>query len=145
MRDLASIGERARLAADISAGAEIWSEAFDQFFPMPEDTEEVTQALAKSHAIAVYAYTPDIVTATPRNNRDIKPIQGLNEIRPVPKDCDINFTIARPGLLPAGCTLKWTGRNHGREAAMENDLVTLQVRALRLSVTRFTMATMQWI
>lgn len=123
LRDLASIGERARLAADISAAAEIWSEAFDQFFPMPEDTEEGTQALAKSQAIAVYAYTPDIiVTATPRDNRDVKPIQGLNEIRPVPKDCDINFKIARPELLPAGCTLKWTVRNHGREAAMENDM-----------------------
>src|SRR5690606_5861 len=70
LRDLALIGERARLAADISAAAEIWSEAFDQFFPMPEDTEEGTQALAKSQAIAVYAYTPDIiVTATPRDNR----------------------------------------------------------------------------
>lgn len=123
LRDLASIGERARLAADISAAAESWSEAFDQFFPMPEDTEEGTQALAKSQAIAVYAYTPDIiVTATSRDNRNVKPIQGLNEIRPVPKDCDINFTIARPELLPPGCTLKWTVRNHGREAAMENDM-----------------------
>lgn len=123
LRDLALIGERARLAADISAAAEIWSQAFDQFFPMPEDTEEGTQALAKSQAIAVYAYTPDIlVTATPRNNRDVKPIQGLNEIRPVPKDCDINFTITRPDLLPAGCTLKWTVRNHGREAALGNDM-----------------------
>jgi hypothetical protein len=123
LRDLASIGERARLAAEISAAAEIWSEAFDQFLPMPEDTEEGTQALAKSQAIAVYAYIPDIiVTATPRDNRDVKPIQGLNEIRPVPKDCDISFTIARPDLLPAGCTLKWTVRNHGPEAAMENDM-----------------------
>ncbi len=123
LRDLASIGERARLAPDISAAAEIWSDAFVQFFPMPEDTEEGILALANGQAIAVYAHTPDIVvTATPRNNRDIKPIQGLNEIRPVPKDCDINFTIARPDLLPAGCTLKWTVRNHGQEAAMENDL-----------------------
>jgi len=123
LRDLALIGERARLATDISAAAEIWGKAFDQFFPMPEDTEEGAQALAKGQAIAVYAYTPDIVvTATPRDNRNVKPIQGLNEIRPVPKDCDINFTIARPGLLPAGCTLKWTVRNHGREAAMKNDM-----------------------
>lgn len=123
LRDLNSIGERARLAADISAAAEIWSEAFDHFFPMPEDTEEGTQALAKSQAIAIYAYTPDIfVIATPRNNRDVKPIHGLNEIRPVPKDCDIKFTIARPDLLPDGCTLKWTVRNHGREAATNNDM-----------------------
>ncbi|MCE6074260.1 CBASS cGAMP synthase [Agrobacterium vitis] len=137
LRDLASVGERARLAADISAAAEIWSEAFDQFFPMPEDTEEGMQALAKSQAIAVYAYAPDIViTATPRNNRDVKPIQGFNEIRPVPKDCDINFTIARPDLLPAGCTLKWTVRNHGREAAMENDMG--HVAGTGISVERHT-------
>ncbi|HWK13737.1 MAG TPA: hypothetical protein VNS02_05035 [Rhizobiaceae bacterium] len=123
LRDLATLGERARLAADISAAAEIWSEAFDQFFPMPEDTEEGTQALAKSQAIAVYAYTPDIiVTAMPRANHNVMPIQGINEIRPVPKDCDITFTIARPDMLPAGCTLKWTVRNHGREAAIENDM-----------------------
>ncbi len=123
LRDLALIGKRARLATDISAAADIWSEAFDQFFPMPEDTEEGAQALAKSQAIALYDYTPDIVvTATPRDNRDIRPFQGLNEIRPVPKNCDIKFTIAAPELLPAGCTLKWTVRNHGREAAMENDM-----------------------
>lgn len=123
LRDLASIGERARVAVDISAAAEIWSEAFDQFFPMPEDTKEGTQALAKSQAIAIYAYTPDVgVTATPRHNRFVSPIQGLNEIGPVPKDCDINFSIARPDLLPSACTLKWTVRNHGREAAMENDM-----------------------
>lgn len=137
LRDLASIGERARLAADISAGAEIWSEAFDQFFPMPEDTEEGTQVLAKCQGIAVYTHTPDIiVTATPRDNRDVKPIQGLNEIRPVPKDCDINFTIARPDLLPAGCTLKWTVRNHGWEAAMENDMG--HVAGTGISVERHT-------
>lgn len=137
LRELALIGERARLAADISAAAETWGDAFDQFFPMPEDTEEGTQMLAKSQAIAVYAYTPDIVvTATPRDNREVKPIQGLNEIRPVPKECDINFTIAKPELLPAGCILKWTVRNHGREAAMENDMG--HVAGTGLSVERHT-------
>lgn len=137
LRDLASIGERARLAPDITAAAEIWAEAFDQFFPMPEDTEEGTQALAKSQAIAVYAYTPDvIVVATPRDNRDVKPFEGFNELRPVPKDCDISFTISRPDLLPAGCTLKWTVRNHGPEAAMENDLG--HVAGTGLSVERHT-------
>lgn len=123
LSDLASIGERARLSVDISAAAEIWSEAFDQFFPMPEDTEEGIDALAKRQAIAVYAYTPDItVTARPRDNRNIKPMRGLNEIQPVPKNCNINFTIERPDLLPAGCKLKWTVRNNGREAAIENDM-----------------------
>lgn len=89
--------------------AEILSDAFDQFFLMPEDTEEGTQALAKSQAIAIYAYTPDIVVAAmPRNSRDVRPMRGVNELQPLPKDCDINFAIARPDLLSAGCTRKLT-------------------------------------
>lgn len=123
LRSLAEIGERARNADDLSAAAEIWSEAFDHFFPLPEDTEEGTQALAESRALAVYNYTPDVfVRAVPRTNKDVKAITGVNQIRPVPKDCDISFQVARPDLLPVGATLRWTVRNHGREAAEENDL-----------------------
>lgn len=123
LKALASIGEQARSSTDIATAAEIWSEAFDQFFPMPEDTEEGIRALAESTAIAKYVYMPDVsATASPRQNRHVEPVRGVNQLSPIPKDCEIRFEVINPAQLPAGCTLKWTVRNHGREAAGENDL-----------------------
>ena len=129
LRSLADIGKRARQVGDIAAAAEIWSEAFDHFFPMPEDTEEGTQALAESalqksaSALAVFSFVPDVaVTAVSKTNKHVAPIVGFNSIQAIPKECDITFTVVNPHSLPAGATLKWTVRNHGPEAAAENDL-----------------------
>ena len=129
LRDLADIGKSARLAGDIAAAAEIWSEAFDHFFPMPEDTEEGTQALAESAlqksatALAIFSVVPDVmVTAVSKTNKHVAPIKGFNSIQAIPKECDITFRVANPQSLPANATLKWTVRNHGQEAAAENDL-----------------------
>lgn len=122
LHDLASIGERARVAADIATAAEIWAEAFDQFFPMPEDTEEGTRALAGSQMLAMFRYTPDVLIRAESQTNNAIVYEGLNEIRPVPKNFNISFRIAHPERLPAGATIKWTVRNHGKEAENENDM-----------------------
>ena len=122
LRALAKIGERARTSPEIAAAAEIWAEAFDQFFPMPEDTEDGTQMLAKSLLPAVFRYTPDVaVEAIPRDNQAVV-FRGVNEIKPVPKNCDITFRILKPETLPLGARVKWTVRNRGKEAEDVNDM-----------------------
>ena len=140
LRALADIGKRARQSGDIAAAAEIWAEAFDHFFPMPEDTEEGTQALAESAlqnsktALAVFSFMPDVtVTAVSKTNKHVAPIKGFNAIQSIPKECDITFRVANPQLLPAGATLKWTVRNHGPEAAAENDLGHVAGHALEVT------------
>lgn len=119
---LAAIGMRARLAGRQSVAAEIWAEAFDQFFPMPEDNGDDENALAKGTALALYAFDPQVeIRAVPKSNSRIQWI-GTNEIRPLPKDCDVSFRLTNADRLPAGSTVKWTVRNKGDEAADKNDL-----------------------
>jgi hypothetical protein len=85
----------------------------------PDQRRGARQALMS----ALYAYTPDIIaTATPRDNRDVKPIQGSNEIWRAPKNCDINLRDRKTRPATRRCTLNWTVRNHGQKAAMENDM-----------------------
>jgi hypothetical protein len=122
LKDLARIGRRAKAAPSLAVAAEIWSEAFDQFFPLPEDNEDGVRAVAESRAVSVFSYTPDVmVRAVPRSNRNLL-FEGMNSLRPVPKDCDIAFSIVRPERIPAGATFKWIVRNHGEEADAQNDL-----------------------
>lgn len=46
----------------------------------------------------------------------------MNEIGPIPKDCDIRFVLVNASSLPAGAILDWTVRNQGQEAEDLNDL-----------------------
>lgn len=51
-----------------------------------------------------------------------KTYRGMNEIGPIPKGCEITFTLANAHKLPTGATVNWMVRNSGREAENENDL-----------------------
>jgi hypothetical protein len=122
VRGLEAIAVRARVAGRRTVAAEIWAEAFDQFFPMPEDNGEDEQALVKGTAIALYGFDPRVeIVAVPRSNKNLS-WGGTNEIRTLPKDCDISFRLANAYQLPPGATIKWTVRNKGDEAADRNDL-----------------------
>lgn len=122
LNSLQSIGARARTAGRHAAAAEMWAQAFDQFFPMPEDNGEEEQVLTKGMALAVYGFEPQVeVTAVPCSNRNFK-WSGVNQIRALPKECDVSFRLANAYALPAGATIKWTVRNKGDEAADKNDL-----------------------
>lgn len=119
---LETIASRARLSGEKAAAAEIWAEAFRQFFPMPEDNDEVYEAKLQRNAVTIYQFDPQVeVQAIPRLNKDRR-WRGLNELPPIPKDCDITFTLANRAQLPAGARIRWTVRNRGEEAGRLNDL-----------------------
>jgi hypothetical protein len=123
LRALAALSEKARMCGDLAEAAEIWSQVFEHLFPLPEDTEEGRRLLGSGGALVPFSFKPNvIVKAVSRTNRHVAAIEGYNEIRPVPKDCDITFSIASPEELPHGARIQWTVRNHGLEAEEQNDL-----------------------
>lgn len=121
LEELLSIADRALAASDEYESADIWSEAFKHFFPFPKEDEE---ALSKTSdttrsAISVFRHDPDVlIVATSEKRR----WEGLNEIGPIPRGCDITFEIMKPEAIPDGSTVSWTVRNEGAEAEAVNDL-----------------------
>lgn len=118
---LVDIASRANAATNKITAAEAWAEAFGHFFPMPEDNDETVLEKADArNALVPLGFDPQIsVAATPRKNAH-RTWSGLNELPPIPKDCDIVFTLQNEP--PAGSSLRWTVRNRGSEAALKNDL-----------------------
>ncbi len=120
--NLEAIASRARLSSNKAAAAEIWAEAFQQFFPMPEDNDEISETEPQRNAVAVYRFDPQVdVLAVPKLNKD-RTWRGLNELPPIPKNCDITFTLTNRAQLPVGAHVRWTVRNRGDEAGRLNDL-----------------------
>ena len=107
--------------ADIVSAADRWSEAFEHFFPMP-DEEEVAKAARGVGRLPVRVVTPEVyVEAIARNNKNRK-WEGNNEIGPIPKDCDITFRIINPKVMPENAFIRWMVRNEGDEPEDINDL-----------------------
>jgi hypothetical protein len=102
--------------------ADLWSQAFAHFFPMPDiKTGFVTDSLQKSMSLVPIA-VPDInVRAVGKQNTNVR-IDGRNGIGPIPKDCNVTFEIAEPSTLRPGTSIDWMVRNEGTEAEMLNDL-----------------------
>ena len=118
---LKEVAVRANEARDKAASAEIWAEAFGQFFPMPEDNNEEVEVERASGALVI-SFDPQVeVSAVPRNNQH-RGWNGLNEIPQIPQGCDITFRLRNADQLPRGATLRWTVRNRGDEAGTFNDL-----------------------
>lgn len=119
--ELISIADRALAATTKTAGAEIWSEAFDHFFPVPkdDDAEEAVLKEVDGRALATTRFEP-IVLAEARSGQRV--FRGTDRIGPIPKGCEIVFTLANAQQLPRGATVSWMVRNSGKEAEQENDL-----------------------
>ncbi len=101
---------------------------------MPEDNDEVAEAEPQRNGVAIYRFDPQVeVQAIPRLNKD-RQWRGLNELPPIPKDCDITFTLANRAQLPAGAHIRWTVRNRGEEAGRLNDMG--HIAGIDVSVTR---------
>ncbi len=122
LADLESIASRARLSGDKSAAAEIWAEAFQQFFPMPEDNDEFAKAEPQYNAVAIYWFDPQVEVLAVSKLNDNRQWRGLNELPPIPKDCEITFTLTNRAQLPVGAHVRWIVRNRGEEAGRLNDL-----------------------
>ncbi|MET4721208.1 hypothetical protein ABIF63_005314 [Bradyrhizobium japonicum] len=118
--ELLSTADRALAAATKAASAEIWAEAFDHFFPVPEDDDQEETVLKESsRALATIQFNPIISVEAFVGNRVFR---GVDRIGPIPKGCDITFTLANAQQLPRGATVDWMVRNSGKEAELENDL-----------------------
>ncbi|WP_354134689.1 hypothetical protein [Bradyrhizobium sp. S3.9.1] len=46
----------------------------------------------------------------------------MDKIGPIPKGCEINFTLANAHAMPRGAVVTWMVRNSGIEAESLNDL-----------------------
>lgn len=110
------------LACDnIVSAADKWSEAFDHFFPMPEE-EDLEKAVGEAATLPVRLIIPEIhVRAVAQANRD-KRWEDMNCIGPIPRNCDIYFTLTNPEIIPENAVVEWTVRNEGDEAEDTNDL-----------------------
>lgn len=114
---------RALTALNSAESAEIWSEAFAHFFPIPGD-EEVLEEIAKSSSRALVAQTfePQVSVRAVTDGLLRQSYSGQNGIGPIPKDCTVTFALANAHALPAGAVVSWTVRNEGDEAEFVNDL-----------------------
>lgn len=121
LEDLLSIADRALAVSTKTASAEIWSEAFDHFFPVPEkdDEEEAILKIAESRALATIQFEPVVIVEATAKNRTFR---DIDKIGPIPKGCEINFTLANAHAMPRGAVVTWMVRNSGTEAESLNDL-----------------------
>lgn len=118
LAELSGICKRALEAENRVVASEIWSEAFKQFFPVPEDTV----LKENSGALVPFVFDPQIWVVARGRNGVRAEISGQNRIGPIPRDCDIHFELSNAADLPAGAIVKWMVRNEGTEAEEENDL-----------------------
>lgn len=85
---------------------------------------QVKEALAKdARNLPVHFTIPEIkVTAVSRTNSAAGRFTGVNQIGPIPKNCDITFEVMNAHALPATAQIVWMVRNERREAENINDL-----------------------
>ena len=127
------VAQRGTAAESEWSAADIWQEAFEYLFPLPEGTEAI---LEKSRNLPAPITMPEIkVTARPRSNNFVKPIVSMNRIGPIPKNCDIEFEILNSSNLPRNCEIIWIVRNEGREAEQVNDLGHVKKQGLKVDET----------
>lgn len=129
LREFEDIARRANAATNEETAAEIWTEAFEHFFPMPEDVEEEDAAAArdqasvtKSTALVAYSFDPEIhVRAVSKDNSNYVR-EGVNALPQILKNCTIEFTLRNASQLPMGASVRWTVRNKGHDAWSKNDI-----------------------
>lgn len=109
------------LDADTTASAaEIWSDSFDHFFPLPAE-EELAKAISESANALVVAFVPEIEITVhlPGSGRTY---QLRNIAANIPRDSILDFRLVNTSDLPAGAHVKWVVRNEGQVAEDANDL-----------------------
>lgn len=123
LRALLAIGERALESASKTAAAETWGEAFQHFFPLPEEDDTETAVLKEAgRALMAIEFDPQIAVEARPRKQTARVFRDVNKIGPIPKNCDLTFTLMNESQLPYGATLTWTVRNEGDEAEDKNDL-----------------------
>lgn len=122
--DFHQIADAAVAAKDEITAADMWSRAFEHFFPMPSvlsaSTKNSSGALIKTSS-DIESVPNIIVSAVSEVNPNLV-YKGTNQIGPIPKNCRIRFSVESPESLPAGTIVEWVARNQGAEAEAENDM-----------------------
>ncbi len=120
LKEMQDVADRAIAGETDFEAADIWQEAFEHMFPLPEASE----VLAKdARNLPVAVISPEIkITAVSRTNKVAPAITGYNRIGPIPKNCTITFEVTNAAHMPAGSQIFWIVRNEGREAELTNDL-----------------------
>ena len=124
LEQLASLADTAARAVEADSeleAADIWQEAFEFLFPMPESLAVLSKAATN---LPVHSVLPDIrVIAYPTNTGSSSGvIEGRNDIGPVPKEYTLEFEVLNYDQLPAGSECFWTARNSGEEAVAKIDM-----------------------
>lgn len=118
--ELVTAADTALEAEELIDAADLWAKVFQHFFPLPD--EEDLQKVAESRYAVAKVTTPEIrVRATPRENKH-RVFEGVNELKGIPRDCDIVFSITNMEAFPYDAVIDWTVRNEGSEAEYVNDL-----------------------
>lgn len=119
LNQLEIITNEAVFSTDVFKSAFHWSKVFSYFFPMP-DTDYYERS--NNNAPSLPAIVPDVeITAIPRQNSN-RIFSGRNNIGPIPRQCNLSFTITNSDLFPDRTKFEWTVRNEGREAEEKSDL-----------------------
>ena len=125
--ELADLAEKAVNAPTELTTASLWAEAFQHFFPVPVQDP----ANPNGRALIPVRFIPEIhVEAIAKNNLN-RTYNGENRIGPIPKNCQIKFTLKNTNALPQGARVRWIVRNEGEEAEYTNDLGHLAGTDLR--------------
>jgi len=129
VEDLSLTANRALAVGTKAESAEIWSEAFKHFFPIPSD-EEIKEELAKSasNALATISFDPIVHVHAQTRGPATHVFEDYNKLGPIPKDCDIIFTLANARDLPVGALVEWTVRNEARRPKPKTTLDTTVAR-----------------
>jgi Cyclic GMP-AMP synthase DncV-like, nucleotidyltransferase domain/Adenylyl/Guanylyl and SMODS C-terminal sensor domain len=104
------------------AAADKWAQVFEHFFPLPDPAELLQKAALENRRLPVPVFRPEVHAHARLRGRPEVQYQGMNELGPIPKDCDITFTLANRNQLPRDAQVEWTVRNEGTEAENTNDL-----------------------
>lgn len=118
LRTLLDTATRATSQSTEANAADVWQEAFEHLFPFPEIDESIYE---QKNAMVPVSMPEIKVSAIGRGNSSFRS-SSMNEIGPIPKDCDITFEVANYHLLPSNAEIFWMVRNEGREAELTNDL-----------------------
>ena len=129
LREFEDTARRANAATSEETAAEIWTEAFEHFFPMPEDVDGEDDAEASSgyrrgeeHRAVAHSFDPQIrIRAVSKDNGNYVR-EGINSIPTIVKNCSIDFELLNAEQLPAGASVRWTVRNCGHDAWSKNDI-----------------------
>jgi hypothetical protein len=119
LRALHDCAQHAKNSADEAAAALIWSEAFSFLMPLPEAEEvEVAEEGSSRALMQLPEIQIDVYSRNPR--RQIATFH--NEVYSVAKNCDLEFRITNPQIIPSFAVIEWTVRNVDREADEVGDL-----------------------